>query len=110
MRNLRDTLIALDLDATKLDTIEKAIKAKRLYKVYIFYEFFRWEESIEDERFVLYTEDESLAKDYYSLLQEVEETFAKVEEAFASSHGERPVHFYTAKLEQVLVQNYRSER
>lgn len=107
MRNLRDRLISLDLDTTKLDAIEKAIKAKRLYKVYIFYEFFRWEESIEDERFVLYTEDESLAKDYYSILQEVEEEFTKAEDVFASSHGEGPVHFYTAKLEQVLVQNYR---
>lgn len=106
MKDLRDKLLSLNLDTTKLDAIEKSIKTKRLYKVYIFYEFFRWEESIEDERFVLYTEDESLAKDYYSLLKGVEDAFTKAEEAFASRYGNRPVHFYTAKLEQVLVQNY----
>lgn len=103
MRDLRNELLSLNLDVAKLDEIEKAIKAKRIYKVYILYQFFGWENNTEEERFVLYTEDESLAKAYYSLLQEVEE-------AFATSYGELSDDYYTAKLDQVLVQNYRLER
>ena len=93
MRNLRDELVSLDLGVTKLDEIMKNVESKEIYKVYILYEFLDWENSTEEERFVLYTEDEHLANAYYSLLQEVED-------AFESSYGTLSA-YYTAKLEKV---------
>lgn len=76
MRNLRDQLLSLDLNAAKLDELKKSIESKEMYKVYILYERLDWENSIEEERFVLYTEDESLANSYFNLLEEVEDAFA----------------------------------
>ena len=95
MRNLRDTLISLNVDMTKLDEIMKTVEAKEMYKVYILYEFLDWEDSIEDERFVLYTEDEYLANSYFDLLKEVED-------AFSSRYDELSAKcFYSARLEKV---------
>lgn len=102
MRNLRDQLLSLDLNAAKLDELKKSIESKEMYKVYILYERLDWENSIEEERFVLYTEDESLANSYFNLLEEVED-------AFASKYDTLSV-YYTAHLEKVALQNYQLER
>lgn len=103
MKELRDELVTLDISTAKLEQLLENVETKEMYKVYIFYQFFDWEHTIEEDRFVLYTEDEALANAYYNLLQEVEE-------AFASSYGELSSDYYTAKLEQVSVYNYQLER
>lgn len=103
MKKLRDELVALGISTSKLEQLLENVETKKMYKVYIFYQFFDWEDSTEEEKFVLYTEDESLANSYFGLLQEVEE-------AFASSTVKLPTaDYYTAKLEKVSVQNYRLE-
>ncbi len=94
MKELKNELAALGISTSKLEQLLENVESKEMYKVYIFYEFLNWENSTEEERFVLYAEDESLANTYFSLLQEVEE-------AFASSYGEVSADFYTARLEKV---------
>lgn len=98
MTELRNELDSLGVNASKLDEIMKTVEAKEMYKVYILYEFLDWDNETVEDRFVLYTEDEHLAKAYYNLLQEVEE-------AFESSYGTLS-SYYTAKLEKIQVQNY----
>lgn len=102
-KELRDELISLNVDTTKLDEIAEQVKeTKYVYKVYIHYEFFG-EEYTAEERFVLYTEDKSLADRYFDFLQEVEK-------AFMLSYGEISADFYTPKFEKILIYNYKLER
>lgn len=93
MKELRDELVSLNIDMSKLDEIMEQVEAKEMYKVYIHYEFLDWENSKDEERFVLYTEDEFLAKAYYNLLLEVEEVFE-------SSYGTLSA-YYTTELKKV---------
>ena len=101
MKELRDELISLNVDMSKLDKIMEQVESKEMYKVYIRYEFLDWENSTEEERFVLYTEDESLANSYFNLLEEVEEVFE-------SSYGTLS-SYYTARLDKVPYY-YKEER
>ena len=102
MKNLRDEIDLLGLDPAKLDEITKNVETKEIYKVYILYEFLNWEDSRAEEKWVLYTEDESLAHTYFNLLQEVEE-------ALDSRCDEVSSCYFSTKLERVPMQNYRTE-
>lgn len=101
MEKLRDEMVLSGLDPAKLDEITKNVESKEIYKVYILYEFLEWENSRVEEKYVLYTEDESLAHTYFNLLHEVEE-------ALDSRCDEFLPCYFTTKLEKVSMQNYRT--
>lgn len=99
---LRDEMVLLGLDLAKLDEIIENVESKEIYKVYILYEYLEWENSRVEEKWVLYTEDKSLANTYFNLLQEVAKTLDTRSDEFL------PI-FFTAKLKRVSMQNYRTE-